>query len=147
MLEIGSGFSYMSNGYLHKNRTASSNGIQNQFCLRPIRLLHLKTALRIPLLDRACYSSSYSSKGKLVCLPLRWIACSNPMHDRSFVPCSPSRQPTPRPVRRGRYRRATARARRLTHRIGRSKGEPLAMVPEPTVRARWRDRVRSLRSV
>ena len=55
--------------------------------------------------------------------------------------------PTPRPVRRGRYRRATARARRLTHRIGRSKGDPLTMAPEPTVRARRRDRVRSLRSV
>ena len=44
-------------------------------------------------------------------------------------------------------RRATARARRLTHRIGRSKGDPLTMVPEPTVRARRRDRVRRLRSV
>jgi hypothetical protein len=46
-----------------------------------------------------------------------------------------------------RYRRATVRARRSTHRIGRIKGKPLAMVPEPTVRARWRDPVRSLRSV
>ena len=46
-----------------------------------------------------------------------------------------------------RYRRATAHARRLTHRIGRSKGDPLTMAPEPTVQARRRDRVRSLRSV
>ena len=143
MLEIGSGFSYMSNGYLHKNRTASSNGIQNQFCLRPIRLLHLKTALRIPLLDRACYSSR---KTGLPSVEMDRVFEPDAL-DRSFVPCSPSRQPTPRPVPRGRCRRATARARGLTHRIGRSKGKPLTMAPDPTVRARRRDRVRSLRSV